>query len=546
MKKFLKNLKKSYRKKATKLQKYYRKHKVDIWCIAAIIAITGLSHGLNFTQYPYYENDEATYISRGWSVVSDGKLDPYTYRYDHAPVGWLVISVWQTATLGTAIFGSFLTSGRVLMLLIAIATAVLTYLLGKRLTGSYKASIIAVLLVAISPLAIYFQRRVLLDNVMTLFILLAMYFASDPKRRLGSFQLSALMFGLAILSKLAAVFALPALLLLVIFRSQKVNRLHVLVQWIGIVALVVSLFITYAALKGELFPASLDANGRPTHVSLIETTEEQLSRGVAKLPWAKDSSFAQNMGDWFRRDTFLMLSGMLAIIATLIIGIKNRMALVIAVYCLGFMFFFARGKLVLNHYLLPILPGLALALAVVMAKVKGLLDSFIKPKEIKLGILVGVLLSLGGIYAWYYQTSPYRVDENSNLIAAQNWVLENVDKQSVIITDNYAYPDLQDKHGYEDVYYMFPAEYDPAVRREYNNDWRNIDYILVTHEVYKQMENGTLPTIKEAYAHAYPVMEFSSNTTSYIDHANLISTNGDWAAIYKVDPNFINEVLIVK
>jgi len=53
-------------------------------------------------------------MQQAWSVLREARLSPYTYFYDHAPLGWLVIAGWASllpSQLQT--FGSAINTGRV-------------------------------------------------------------------------------------------------------------------------------------------------------------------------------------------------------------------------------------------------------------------------------------------------------------------------------------------------------------------------------------------------------------------------------------------------
>src|SRR5215471_6908858 len=58
------------------------------------MATGALTHGYHLFQYPLYITDEGIYMEQAWSVIREGRLSPYTYFYDHAPAGWLVIAAW--------------------------------------------------------------------------------------------------------------------------------------------------------------------------------------------------------------------------------------------------------------------------------------------------------------------------------------------------------------------------------------------------------------------------------------------------------------------
>jgi hypothetical protein len=42
--------------------------------ILAILLVAALVHGFNMFHFPYYEDDEGTYMSQAWTVVHEGQL----------------------------------------------------------------------------------------------------------------------------------------------------------------------------------------------------------------------------------------------------------------------------------------------------------------------------------------------------------------------------------------------------------------------------------------------------------------------------------------
>src|SRR5260370_28079684 len=109
----------------------------------ASLAMGLVTHGYHLFIYPLYITDEGIYMEQAWSVLREGKLSPYTYYYDHAPAGWLLIDSWvallphQFETFGNAI-----NTGRVLMLLVHVASTYLLFQCTRRLSGSVIAAVV--------------------------------------------------------------------------------------------------------------------------------------------------------------------------------------------------------------------------------------------------------------------------------------------------------------------------------------------------------------------------------------------------------------------
>ena len=127
-----------------------RSNKKELLLIIILLLIAGVSHGYNMFQFPYFENDEGSYSSYAWSLLTEGKLSPYTYWYDHAPAGWILIALWAFVTGGFFTFGFSLNSGRVLMLLLHILSSLFLYFIAKRFTKSQWVGALSVIIFSLS------------------------------------------------------------------------------------------------------------------------------------------------------------------------------------------------------------------------------------------------------------------------------------------------------------------------------------------------------------------------------------------------------------
>src|SRR5579884_2080057 len=105
--------------------------------LLASLIVGAISHGYHLFLYPLYITDEGIYMEQAWSVVREGILSPYTYSYDHAPAGWLIIAAWVSILPRQfETFGNAINTGRVLMLLVHLANVYLLFKVSRRLSGS--------------------------------------------------------------------------------------------------------------------------------------------------------------------------------------------------------------------------------------------------------------------------------------------------------------------------------------------------------------------------------------------------------------------------
>ncbi len=523
------------------LKRIISSRKTEIIILTVLLIISGVAHGYNMFHFPYYENDEGTYLSQAWSLITTGKLAPYTYWYDHAPAGWIFIAMWANLTGGFFTFGPSVNSGRVFMLVLHLCTATLLFYIANKLSKGYFAGIIAVLIFSLSPLGIYFQRRVLLDNIMIFWIFLSLALLLKDKLKLSQIILSGVVFGIAVLTKENAVFLLPSLIYLVYSRSHNHHKAFAVTNWLIIVFSITSTYFLYALLKRELFPLGF-LGDNSEHVSLMTTLQNQLDRG-GKLPfWDKGSDFYISLIGWSNKDTATIVAGAAATILSIILSIRVKSLRTPAILATLFWFFLMRGKLVIDFYIVPLVPLLALNIGVVSAYLTRVLSL----NNRYLFYIYNFTLCF--IFAGYLLLHPigqYTNDETTPQVKTIDWIKRNLSEKDHIIIDDSIYVDLHaprfpgDK-VFPNADWAWKVEKDPEILSgKLKDDWKNVSYIALSHEIVKQIKDYKFNFIKEAFANSYLVVDWNEGN-SYIDLEKYISTNGDWMAIYKVkDENSI-------
>lgn len=505
----------------------------EVWLVSILLIIAGVAHGWNMFHYPYFENDEATYVSQAWAFIHKGELAPYTYFYDHAPAGWMFLGLWFFITGGLTTFGhNPLISGRIFIFILHMFSVLLLYIITKRVTRQKLAAALAVIVFSLSPLELYYGRRVLLDNIMVFWVLLSLFFATRNPQRLREVLLSALTFGIATLSKENALFMGPAILYIIWIYTKNKIKVWSTISWIFVSLSVILLYPLYAYEKGELFPSGTFLGGTHPHVSLIQTVLMQASRGRTDFPWEKGSSFYNNLQVWLNRDPWIIIGGAICLLASLILNERYREIRAIAFTIVFEILFFIRGKLVIDFYILALLPFLAMIIGIMVARPVEWAKNHISP--------TGYALTISFLLALIFVTSgtpAFSRNETSNQMLAVHWIETHIPKNAYISIDNYAYPELHDVDGYTNADFAFKLEDDPSIKiGKYHNDPYKIQYLLITHEEIIQMSAHNLPFNETAFYNSQLVADFRKNTTSYIDISKLISTNGDWAQVYKVDP----------
>lgn len=524
---------------------YLREKRVLVLFVVAL-ATAGTLHGYNMFHYPYYESDEGTYMSQAFAVKERGDLSLYVYWYDHPPFGWITIASWiELLHDNWNTFGNSLNTGRVLMYLLHLVQVGLVFFLAQRVTKSPWLALLAVILYSTSPLAVYFQRRILLDNLLITWLLLSISILHIKYVKLRHVLMSGIFFGLATITKVTTVmFGFPILYLL-LTAKWGIHKGFRVAGWLVSAGSVVLLWIFYAMIKTELFPAP-----HGERVSLIGALQFQAERGTGAHFWEAGSSFMDNVASWLILDAtyvYMLVGGLMC--ALLVTVVKTNRYRFFGLASLFYFFFLIRGGVVIGFYILALLPFVSISIVCAMQ----LIDEYVL-KKMRIPRFVGVTLFLVlaiayGVHYYPKVTKYLTVDETNNQVEALRWVKENLPEDTKIMVDIYGMTELLDptfvnEKVFSNADWYFKVAKDPEIRyTKYRDDWRNIDYVLISHEMLYQSYLHELPVVHNAIRNSTPVMVWDKNTTSFIDVQKFLSTNGDWVALHRVNSNSKTQLL---
>ncbi|MDQ3239360.1 MAG: glycosyl hydrolase family 8, partial [bacterium] len=511
------------------MNKLRRIIKLEYLLIIVLLEISAFAHSYNMFKFPYYENDEGTYMSQAWSVVEKQELAPYTYWYDHAPAGWFLISLWTQLSGGFFTFGFSVNSGRVLMMILQVVSTFFVYRITKKLSGSVLASTIAALLFSLSPLAIYFHRRVLLDNIMVFWLLASINLIIAKKLTLTKVVFSAVLFAIAILSKETAIVFFPGFLILLFNRLNKSNRLFVMLEWLAICVMVVSTYILYALLKGEFFPEGSLLGGDSSHVSLLGSLLFQMSRKSSGGAFFDlNAQIWHELSNWYSQDRLMIISGLSSFVIGIVLSIKKRVYLSYVVMLLGYLWFLGRGGVLIEFYILPAIPffviltGSVINELIIFVNKKMSLSSF-SISNIKLQAFVSLIL-VGGI-GYYYLNFGY-INRGNNIytsnqtkaqIEAISWIRENISSDSIFIVDNYGYIDLKatdnpSARSFKNAEWYWKIDTDREIKTgKLKDNPNNIDIIALTPQTTHDLKFGNFTFLSKALANSTSIQNFWSD-----------------------------------
>lgn len=481
--------------------------------VAIAIGVVALQ-AQNLFQFPYYQDSEGTSVSNAWAFVHSGNLSAYTYAYEDPPVGSFTLGLWAVLTGGLSAFGFSINSGRVLMLILHLFTIALIYGVSKKSTKSDLVAIVATLIFAFSPLATSLQRRVLVDNMGVVWLLLALYLVLGDDRRLKHYFLSAIAFGLAVLTKGALIWFMPVFMYIVALRAHKLHRRFASGHWLALAVFLISLYPLYAQMKQELFPEGWFLGGDFPHVSLVERLSDNgpdtgrflnAGRGLQASieQWtAMDSATA---------DPVIIYGGVICLIFTALLAIDHKNLRPILALLLAWGVKLVLGGTVVSDAIM-LLPFLAIGIGVVIGSAARAVTSITSSPTVRFGLATITAAIFLYPFGTFYgnRVAIYTVDQVQGQVAAVNWVRQNLPQNSVIVTDNYAFVDLRDM--FPNAHHYWKVDTDPAVK--YNildDDVCNIDYLITTPQVMTDINTFGLDLMRRAMETSEVLMSYPNN-----------------------------------
>jgi len=454
--------------------------------IMVVFALMGVlaAHAYNMFNFPRFELDEGTYMANAWAITQ-GMLSPYSYGYGHPPLGWIQIAGWLQLTGGPFTFGNALNSGRVFMLFYAAGSALLVYLIVRRMTGSRSAALLALAIFSFSPLSITYQRQVFLDNIATFWLLLSLYLLVSSNSRLKYIVGAALSFGIAVLSKEVVLVCFPALIYAAWLFSTKFQRKFSMVVFVYAVIAAGSTFILLAVLKGELLPYGWLPWDHHQHLSLLDTYIGQAQRSESK------GSFADSWAIWIENDPFFIIASLAAPAFNLVYGWWNRKHLMAALLLLSYWALLARGGQTLSFYIIPVIPLAAINVALAVNTILTWLVKVVRFDVVRAMLLI---VALAAVVPYDIQETSFRFYQHPTSAQEQAiaWIRENVPHNDFIVINSYPYLDLRLPGGqgvgdgapfpHAEVYWS--VAYDPVLyQKTLQNNWDRIDYIVADSEM---------------------------------------------------------------
>jgi 4-amino-4-deoxy-L-arabinose transferase-like glycosyltransferase len=493
----------------------FRAHWLSLALLAPALVLAGLVTGWNLQGWPgRVDDDEGTYVSEAWAMIYEHHFAPYTYWYDHPPLGWAQIAVYGWITDSYHWVASAVMLGRDFMWGYTLIGCVLLYVLCRRLGLRRVAGAAAVVLFAASPLSVYYHRMVSLDNIGTVWLLAALAIAASKRNSLRAAFWSGVATAGGILSKETIAILLPSVVWMVWQHTDRQTR-----RWnlgiFGVTALLLLLsYPLFAALRGELFPGK-------GHVSLTWALWWQFfSRAGSGDPAVIGTGSNALLRFWMGMDPWLIGIGTAAALVALFIRRLRPLAIGMAIQVIVPF----KGGYLPYFYVTAMLPFAAALIAgtgdslwdPLAGGARGWAAQWTGPAR-TLARWAGRAVVVAGVVAFGVGAGPrwwHELDAQSHYngdgpsITATHWVERYLPRSAVIVTDDYMWPDLK-TDGMNPLWMWKVDGYPPESTADLAAGWKTIQYVAVTSETASVVAQS--PRLATALAHSVPMASFGQD-----------------------------------
>jgi hypothetical protein len=487
-----------------RLATWFRGHALGATVVASVILVLAVLHAWGLGRYPAFFDDEGTYVAQAFAINELGALTHYTYWYDHPPLGWIQLAAWLriAPTIGAETLA--VAAGRQFIVVTFVLSAFFLYAVARRLGVRRSISTFALLLFGLSPVALHYQRMVLLDNIAVMWLLAALALSLSPGRRLSAYAAAGLCLAVAVLTKETFLLFAPAVLLSVYQHAADATRRFALLIFSAVFVAAASFYPLFALLRGELFEGA-------NHSSLMYGVKFQLNRAGGSV-FDADSGPREVVEGWLRLDALILVAA-LALLPMLLAMRRYRVVGVGLLVPLAMLL--RPDGYVPAMYVIAMIPFAALALAAVSeelaADVEGWVGHLPRLRNVTAALAAIVALAVPSAVAassWVSAgVQQLRTNDTSASEKAIEWLSTHADRQSFILTDDSIWTDLVQRGFHPDrTVWFYKLDLDPEVPLP----WSTFDYVVATN--YLRGNVYWLPRTRQVFERSDIVAIFISRS----------------------------------
>lgn len=408
---------------------------VSILIIGVLIRMYGINFGLPY----FYDPDERAFLLRAVKILANRNLNPHWFGHPGTTVIYMLSGLYALIFLigrGLGIFTGaedfqklfyqdptiFILSGRLLSLVFGAATILLVYVIANRLFNRVIA-LIATLLVALSPVHIYYSKLIRTDVLMGFLILVAFWFCLNALKESSwsAYLLAGLFTGLAVATKYPAIlFALTIGLTYFLSRGWQIKA-HFKLLGSGIACLFGAfLGSPFLFLDFQKALLNIRSEARTTHLG---ATGEGL---VQNFIWYLQGPLSDS----------LTVFGLLLVCVGFVLCLtskQNDKWLLISFPVL-FLLFISSLHLRWERWIVPVIPFLCILIAYAIYK----LASWIEPRlnrKVALGVLLSFSVAVFTPMLMVGVLQGYDMSLADTRTLTRQWIINNIPTESSVLAE---------------------------------------------------------------------------------------------------------------
>jgi len=230
-----------------------------------------------------------------------------------------------------------------------------------------------------------------------------------------------------------------------------------------------------------------------------------------------------------KQDYFVVSLGIVCniLLTGILVFRKKYIYFGLSLLAIFFWLFLARGGIVIEFYITPLIPIFGLLIGVTIYELTEIFGKKLtvenKNNVLKVVSIIIVIfyLSYGQVSRAFAQNNKgfflYKSDQTTGQIQAVNWIRENIDRDAVVVVDNYCYLDLHSLKNpsgivFPNAHYYWKVDQDIEIRDNLmKNNPESIDFVARTPQMATDLLKNISPLTTQALLNSKFVKGFNTD-----------------------------------